>query len=374
MTTNNLNKGNSGHFELNQPNNQNGLFNLNQGTNNYYCSRLSYYTFPFVDTWLTAYPEVNVLVSKNRKKKFDNKIYLDNLQEFELEIYNPSTSNLGILIELNGSLISQNHLIIKPGQRLFLDRYIDTNNKFVFNTYDVDNTESSKTAIANNGKLEISFYKEKQYNDYTINSPSIMYCNYSSNIGINTTSIGTTASYNADDIVQPIGDKVETGRIEKGGLSNQSFVQTNMNFHDTSSYLETFQLLPISQKPLEPKDLIKHCTQCSYKLKKEWKFCPNCKYPTSNEKLTYMKVVSKKDGEYNTLIHLLEDFELLQPVKTNVTIINFKFDEKILENKSNIEFIQIGTLEQVNKNSLMYRIKDFIIKSTINKEKIELIY
>lgn len=370
MTTNNLNQGNSGHFELNQHNNQNNSFNLNSGINtNYYSAPPNYYYFPFADTWLTAYPEVNVVVNKNRKKKFIDKVYLDELQEFELEIFNPSTSKLGILIEMNGSLISQNHLVINPGQRINLERFIDSDKKFVFSIYEVDNTADTKNAIQNNGIITLHFYKEEYIQNYNISFPNITYCNSSP-------VIDTTANYVDWSSVTPtinnVGNKVETGRIEEGSKSNQLFKQTNGNFSLTKSYTETLQLLPNSQKPLEAKDLIKYCTKCNTKLKKEWKFCSTCGTPTNADNhMRYMKISYKSGNNLSPKIFLLEDFNIKSINGTFITY--FNYDEVILRDKDKIDYINVGTLEDINQDYEKHRQKEFILKKSLEPNKIEFI-
>lgn len=51
-------------------------------------------------------------------------------------------------------------LVIKPGQRVYLDCFIDDKKKFIFNTYEIENTSESIEATSKNGLLEVFFYKE----------------------------------------------------------------------------------------------------------------------------------------------------------------------------------------------------------------------
>lgn len=86
--------------------------------------------------------------------------YLEKGQEFQIELFNPTSDVLLAKIILNGKAISQGGLVLNPGQRVFLDRYFDVAKKFLFDTYEVANTSEVKKAIENNGDIKIEFYKE----------------------------------------------------------------------------------------------------------------------------------------------------------------------------------------------------------------------
>ena len=70
---------------------------------------------------------------------------------------------------------------------------------------------------------------------------------------------------------------LETGRVEKGAESNQTFVSSKDRFEYNSFSEWTWKILPSSVKPYDSKDLKKFCTNCGSKIKKDsYKFCPNC--------------------------------------------------------------------------------------------------
>jgi rRNA maturation endonuclease Nob1 len=69
---------------------------------------------------------------------------------------------------------------------------------------------------------------------------------------------------------------IETGRIEKGESSNQSFETTYGSFNTFSTKEVKYKILPMSSKPIEGKDLKKYCTECGKKVKETFKFCPSC--------------------------------------------------------------------------------------------------
>jgi hypothetical protein len=69
----------------------------------------------------------------------------------------------------------------------------------------------------------------------------------------------------------------ETGRIEKGSNSNQSFVYDDTTFNSWTSWRTTWKILPDSQRPRESHDLKCFCPNCGAKQKKyTHKFCPIC--------------------------------------------------------------------------------------------------
>ena len=82
-------------------------------------------------------PTANLAINKNRLKVYNQNskqptYYLKDGTEFQIELFNPKTEPILAKIEINGKLISQSGLILNPGQRVFLDRYIDIAKKFKF--------------------------------------------------------------------------------------------------------------------------------------------------------------------------------------------------------------------------------------------------
>ena len=248
---------------------------------------------------------------KGRKSIKGDKIYLDDNQEFEIEIHNPLKESVLADIRLNGSSIAKTGLVVKPGQRVYLDCFVDDRKKFIFQTYTVDGTQESLDAIVDNGLLEVFFYKEQavtlqNWNDrfhkviiheyhpvyypvyprwyptyYTLGTGTITTCN-----SVNT--LTTTSAYNTSSSYggvlnngsygssftncsltsgsltsgsayynSPVGGSLETGRVEKGEKSNQQFVDVDMEFEKNYIHHLVYQLLPNSRKPKEIKDISK---------------------------------------------------------------------------------------------------------------------
>lgn len=109
-------------------------------------------------------PTAKIAVKKNVVKVYEtdkvNKVFLKDGTEFEIELFNPTKDVVLCKFKLNGKFTNDGGLILNPGQRVFLERYLDESKKFVFETYTVDNTPEALQAIQDNGSIEVSFYKE----------------------------------------------------------------------------------------------------------------------------------------------------------------------------------------------------------------------
>ncbi len=248
-------------------------------------------------------PCAYITKNKQRIKQFGQNVYLKDGSEFEIELYNPSRNTVLSKIKINGNFISGGGIILRPGERVFLERYLDVRRKFKFETYSVDSTNETMNAIANNGDVEILFYEEEDIIDVRLNSypwtNDYTYINRDINTGgsyprygvtfttsntvinsadanINLTSLNTSN----DTVSRRLTKKsksIETGRVEKGSSSNQEFNSVSKNFNSWTVSTSVWKLLPESQRPVEKRDLIEKCPKCSTKLKKSsWKFCPEC--------------------------------------------------------------------------------------------------
>jgi len=263
-----------------------------------------YYSTPSVNVGgCTAH----ITRNRNRSKIYGDSVYLKDGENFEIELFNPTTARVLAKINLNGKCISESGIVLRPGERIYLERFIDTNNKFLFETYEVDKSNEALNAIIDNGILEVSFYKEslplnssdsyfKTYPSYnptlTIGgSTGIYYGGYTSDVftsycsdsnfslgGSTVNNLFTTTSMTNDSIKgSNASNSLETGRVEMGESSNQEFKSISANFVDTAETTIKYRILPESQKPLESSSIRNYCTGCGTRMKKQtWKFCPNC--------------------------------------------------------------------------------------------------
>lgn len=242
---------------------------------------------------------------RNRVKVYNNgEIYLKNGEKFEIELFNPTKSSLLAKIQINGSYISNSGLVVRPGERVYLERFIDSKNKFVFETYEIESTKESMRAVENNGKISIEFYSES-LNDYSYTpdasvdlpklksstgeffDPSIYYKDNNISYGgttVNNISFKNDSEYFTPEFESNISNlkyyeyqSSETGRVEKGEKSKQKFKNINASFYSSPASVTEYKILPKSKKPIESKDLRNYCVSCGTRIrKKSWKFCPAC--------------------------------------------------------------------------------------------------
>ena len=254
----------------------------------------------------------HITSNRNRAKIYGNAVYLKDKQRFEIELFNPNTINYLAKISIDGKSISNSGIVLKPGQRVYLERFIDSNNKFVFETYEIEKSNEALNAVVNNGLVEISFYPEEQaiggyftcYNTFTTNNhPGSYYTNtpgtYFTSTGISgnngpsgiTGNIGNlsyggttisntscfTSSFTSDSNTKSLNDSIETGKVEKGESSSQNLTKTNGSYSGFAANSISYRLTPESQKPIEVEKLRNYCTGCGNRIKKDtWKFCPSC--------------------------------------------------------------------------------------------------
>ncbi len=254
-----------------------------------------------VNTTGFAVPQSFITKSKQRLKQHIDTVYLNNGDEFEIELFNPTQNKVLAKIEMHGNF-SGDGIILRPGERIFLERYLDEAKKFLFETYVVNgNNEEVKQAIANNGDVIVKFYDEvKPINYYyssngtlTVNNPNTLwttttgtpyYGNTFTTTSTNTfynTSL-TSGTFSTSNTVLKNNDSsptrhVETGRVEKGSVSDQSFTYDSSSFHSYAFATNWWKIKPQSTKVVMREDLVTYCTECGSKRKKDThKFCPHC--------------------------------------------------------------------------------------------------
>jgi len=268
-------------------------------------------------------PTANLAINKSRIKIYKNAgslptYYLEKGQEFSIELFNPTSDTILAKIHLNGNAIAQGGLVLRPGERVFLDRYIDVAKKFVFDTYEVSNSAEVRKAIEDNGDFKVEFYKESIYNRYPhirLNgsyNQGLPYQNYhngyynsgtplyrgditTSNSGTFTgagsvtlgltngiVNCGASTSYNTSagmsytsEINSPCLDSlndeiqvpnklrtkslksksIETGRVEMGEESSQKLQTVSKTFDSYAFHTVSYKMLPLSQKVNSTEDL-----------------------------------------------------------------------------------------------------------------------
>ena len=272
-------------------------------------------------TTAVSKPNAHITKKKSRLKVYNGHVvFMEDNDNFEFEIHNPTQNTILCKIKLHGDYISQSGLVLRPGERVFLERFFDTNNKFQFSTYTVNNTSENQSAITLNGDIRIEFYNEKRNNHLILNNNygygttnlnqlntitnnpdffrtttttdnsifgtcgsstltagiSSTAFNTSSNVSgvINTAGITNTAFYNSSST--PISKSIETGRVEKGGQTSQHFQNSNKEFEYNVSHQIVYKIQPLSTRNKTTSDIRNYCTECGTKTKSNFKFCPSC--------------------------------------------------------------------------------------------------
>ena len=247
-------------------------------------------------------PTAHITKKKSRLKVYNgHSVFLNDKDNFEFEIHNPKQKSVLVKIKLNGEYISTSGVVLKPGQRVFLERFLDSNNKFEFSTYKVKDTSENRSAIDLNGDVRIEFYDEQEsvrnnflhLNSQTVygtginNTPYPYYGTTLSTTGgvgystttstYNASNSTFTSSVNSVDLNIPRSKKsIETGRVEKGDTSKQSFTNSYQDFKYNTCHEIAFKILPLSTKNKTTEDIRQYCTECGTKTKTNFKFCPSC--------------------------------------------------------------------------------------------------
>ena len=228
-------------------------------------------------------PTAHITRKKSRLKMYNgNTVFLNDKDNFEFEIHNPTQKSVLCKIKLNGEYISTGGVVIRPGQRVFLERFLDTNNKFEFSTYEVKDTSENRDAIDLNGDVMVEFYDEQEVRIYphlsggnwasgwsTINTGSPYY----GNMTFTTSNSAPTAYYSN---TSSVSNTIETGRVEKGEESKQNFTNSYQNFEYNVSHQISLKILPFSNKNKTTEEIKYYCTECGTKTKSKYKFCPSC--------------------------------------------------------------------------------------------------
>ena len=257
------------------------------------------------------------LLKEYSSSKYQRVVYLNDGDEFQIQLFNPEKFPIAAKIHLNGEKLSD-MLVIRPGERIWLERYLDQARKFKFSTYEIEDSYEAKEAASLNGEVKIQFYRVKTPRQNTviniscpistIGSPTSIYYNtinnsdcqvksisepeLASNLNsVNLASSGmseetwykssyisdTACNFYASSTAAEPERSIETGRVEQGGYSNQKFSYVNYDFEDWSFRTETISILPLSRKPVTASDLKKkYCSNCGRKLSPKHKFCPYC--------------------------------------------------------------------------------------------------
>lgn len=252
--------------------------------------------------------EAAICVNKSRTRvEKDGTVYLSDGQDFELELYNPMQARVLVKISVDGMPMSASGVVLNPGQRVYLDRWIDEQRKLTFSTYEVSESDL-ESAAARNGEVTVCFHVEeapqdtlglnlnKLWDDYPKKIHVYEYpyrdkffygSDFNSTYGTSTgvpswnshpltySSSSVDANSSTTLLCAHAPAMRETGRTERGDKSEQEFGTTFGRFSPLASQVLGFKLLPLSEKPVQASSLRRRC-QCGSLLKQRYRFCPSC--------------------------------------------------------------------------------------------------
>jgi Zn finger protein HypA/HybF involved in hydrogenase expression len=259
---------------------------------------------------LDSTPSAIITVSGAEKKIYKNgQIFINDGDNFEIRLFNPLQTKIGVSITFNGINKNDGLLVLRPGEDITLDRFLGEKKKMKYETYTIDgNNSTAVKAVAQNGLVEFKFFKEKSYNEIYRGFTTVSTCNNNSSIyskGSYTTtgSIDYQNIYYSDYVAENLdknidytqydadmafntqlsasmntrSKKIETGRIESGPKSNQELKTVDVDFETSSFHTITYQLKPNSQKPVDIQEVRNYCSKCGYRIRKSsWLYCPSC--------------------------------------------------------------------------------------------------
>jgi len=243
-------------------------------------------------------PSVIITTNGDEKKIYENnKVFLNNGDNFEIRFFNPLQEKIGAEIIFNGQKKNDGLLVLRPGEDISLDRFLGESKKMLFDTYEIDGGNSDAVKAAEvNGLIEIKFYKEQivdfsttvyrtrginytNLNENNINLDGFNDVNYSADLNntlsfFSQTSLSSTNTRSKKTLKKKLK---ETGRVEKGSVSSQKIENVDITFNTISFHDLTFQLTPNSLKSETVQEVRNYCTGCAYRIRKTtWEFCPKC--------------------------------------------------------------------------------------------------
>lgn len=246
-------------------------------------------------------PSAYITQGKQRVAQNNNRVYLKGGDTFEIELYNPLPVKVSAEIYVNNNSLGQ-RIVLRPGERIFLERYLDDASKFKFETY---TAYGDGETLSNNGVVTVSFYKEQVYSfnppfyyqSGTRSNPyqaqPLLYVPDSTSPAVWCSSIqpGAKLTVTSNSSPQWVSTTVntsipdspkETGRVEKGEYSQQKLVDDRSTAYEYFPFHSVeWHILPKSQQVLTAKAVrkqtAKYCTNCGARVRKDsYKFCPHC--------------------------------------------------------------------------------------------------
>lgn len=254
-------------------------------------------------------PVAFVTVNRMRRPLKGDVCRLRDGEEYEIELFNPTQGKVACRITVDGRPIGDQMLVLRPGQRYYLDRWLSEPRRLKFSTYVADGSAEGRAAAALNGLLRVEFFREVPrsvpdpspglwVNTFTTfyhdtGTPIPGWPTSVNSVGMKSVPTDFDASFTSSTVpASDMGDSklrsrsskprsksvsrdFETGRTEKGSASDQRFDVVDDWFEQFPTWTVDLRILPVGA--VDPSEVRSYCTSCGFRRRKDtWKFCPKC--------------------------------------------------------------------------------------------------
>lgn len=245
-------------------------------------------------------PVAFVTVNRMRRPLKGDVCRLRDGEEYEIELFNPTQGKVACRITVDGRPIGDQMLVLRPGQRYYLDRWLSEPRRLKFSTYVADGSAEGRAAAALNGLLRVEFFRELPSRSAPDPSPGLWVNTFTTfyhhdtpipgwPTSVNSVGAGSVsydASFSSSTIpasnlggtrsrTKSVPGDFETGRTEKGSASDQRFDVVDDQFEQSPTWTVGLRILPVGA--VDPSEVRSYCTSCGFRRRKDtWKFCPKC--------------------------------------------------------------------------------------------------
>src|SRR5574344_1891826 len=104
------------------------------------------------------------VVKEYRTRLGERTVYLSDGDEFQIQLFNPHPFTIGLEISVNGAGLG-GKVVLRPGERVWLDRFLNDVRKLKFETYGIGKGAAAKSAASINGLVTVSAFRESEDGD-----------------------------------------------------------------------------------------------------------------------------------------------------------------------------------------------------------------
>ena len=250
-------------------------------------------------------------------REVNGKVFIPFDSEYSIKIKNPTLNRVGVSIDIDGTSITSQKIIIDKLSDITLNRMCidgDLNSGSALKFVSVKHKDVQDPSSHENGQIKVSFFKEVvRFGNSVITTNHIHHHHhidypfwYNSNttygngagdvVGINnivedchnlnfTSSTGPSASYSTNNLrtkscnqgtLRRVQASVDTlGATVPGNQTTQQFTTVDIELESTPCSVMVLTLRGRKNEPLYTHDVL-YCTKCGNKVKKNDNFCRRC--------------------------------------------------------------------------------------------------